>query len=615
MDKKGTDEPGGSGNDWFLLEAEECDKILGESSFEELFEKSDSETSLLDLVDNASLASGTEGNHLALFQAQTLQDSDLQVAKLKRKLLDTPEQDLSPVLEKVTITPKRANKAKKQLFPEDSGIDLENEASNIHEETQVEEAPASEEAVAGARADGGGELTVESILKANNRRSLLCGKFKDYMGVSFTELARCFKSSKTCSPYWIAVIFGCRSDIEESARTCLQSSCVFFFVYSLGPVNLFLCEFKASKSRDTLINLFTNLFYCRAETILAEPPRTRSITVALWWYTKLTSKIGVVYGSSPDWIAKQVLLDHQKATEQTFELSEMIQWALDNNFHDESEIAFEYALKATEDANAAAFLRCNNQPILVKNCAIMCRHYTTAMNAKMTMSEYIHKRCQAVGKLEKEEGWRQIIQFLRYQKVGFIAFMVAMKSFLKAKPKKQCICIHGPSNSGKSTFANSIMKFLNGKVISYANANSQFWISPLRDAKVGLLDDVTINCWRHMDIYFRTALDGHPISLDMKHKNLVQMRLCPLMITSNIDISNMDEFKHLASRIVFFEFPKEFPLEKGSPVFELSNETWCSFFRQFWGHLDLSDQEEYSDDGGEPQQSFRVTADKNTGSL
>lgn len=242
----------------------------------------------------------------------------------------------------------------------------------------------------------------------------------------------------------------------------------------------------------------------------------------------------------------------------------------------------------------------------------MVRHYFRAEMAEMTMAAWINKKLKSV---TTEGDWRVIVKFLRYQEIEFIDFLIAFKSFLAGKPKKNCFVFYGPPNTGKSLFCMSLLHVLGGNVISYANSKSHFWLQPLSDTKLALLDDATSQCWDFIDIYLRNALDGNPISLDLKHRAPKQMKCPPLMITTNISVATEMRWQYLHSRIKFITFAQPFPFnDDGSPGFALTNENWKSFFLKFWQQLELSDQEDEGDDG-KPLTTLRVTARETVESL
>ena len=153
----------------------------------------------------------------------------------------------------------------------------------------------------------------------------------------------------------------------------------------------------------------------------------------------------------------------------------------------------------------------------------------------------------------------------------------------------------------------SLIKALGGRVISYANARSQFWLQPLTETKIAMLDDATEACWNHLDTYLRNGLDGNWVSVDCKHKAPIQMKFPPLLITSNYDILKNERYKFLVSRIKIFEFKNKFPFnEDGTPMFELNDQSWKSFFQRLWQQLELSDQEDEGEDGGS-EPAFQCT--------
>nr|WMY82291.1 E1 [Enhydra lutris kenyoni papillomavirus 2] len=584
-DKKGTVCEDAS--EWVLVEAECSDDENDEDDVND----NDNDSTVSDLVDNASVAE-CQGLSLQLFQQQEQLDTEEQLMQLKRKYIRSPEaavDNLSPRLQNIRISPRKPKKAKKQLQWEDSGLGTsQNEADDslTQREAQVENLPSAE----GKNAGG-----IEGLFKSKNQKAYKYVKFKEAFGISFTELTRHFESDKTCTADWVVCVLYLNEARSEAAKTLLQDQCEYLFFAQMGICTLMLLSFKCQKNRDTLLKHLRGLLQIRDSQILSDPPRTRSAACALYWYKRGMSNCAFTYGKLPNWIEQQTLVGHQLAAEKPFDLSTMVQWAYDNNFVDESQIAYHYALLGDSDDNAAAFLSSNSQAKHVKDCATMCRHYKRAEMQKMSMSEWIHRSCS-----DAKEGadWKQIVQFLRFQSIEFISFIAAFKKFLRGIPKKNCLVIWGPPNTGKSMFCMSLLTFLRGRVISYVNAKSQFWLQPLAEAKIGLLDDATKPCWDYFDTYMRNALDGNAVCLDCKHKAPIQLKCPPLLVTTNINVQGDDRWKYLWSRLSCFCFAAEFPFqEDGSPSFILNDESWASFFKRFWTHLDLSDQEEEGEDG------------------
>ncbi|ASH99071.1 E1 [Ailuropoda melanoleuca papillomavirus 4] len=587
MEDKGTVSTNEDLNDWVFVEAE-CSDV--DESFEELFDKS-STSDLSDFVDHAAV-SDCQGISLQLFRQQEFAETEEQLMHLKRKYIHSPEQkavvDLSPRLESISLSPRRGKKAKKQLFGTKDSDEVDNTVTQRLSEVDVRVR---------------GENGVEALLSSKNQRAFAYAKFKANFGISFSELVRNFKCDKTCSLDWVVCGLYLNDSRAEAAKTVLQDYCNYIYFAQMGSCTLMLLNFKTQKCRETLLKLLKTLLKLETCQILAEPPRARSAACALYWYNRGLANGAFTFGSLPDWIAKQTLLSHHLASEKPFDLSTMIQWAYDNEAFEESEIAYQYALQAETDENAAAFLNSNNQAKHVKDCATMCRYYRKAEMQRMTMSDWIFKMSKG---FEDSESWKEIVKFLRYQCIEFISFLAVFKRFLRGVPKKNCLVIWGPPNTGKSMFCMSLLSFLKGKVISYVNSKSQFWLQPLSDAKIGLLDDATKPCWDYFDIFMRNALDGNTISIDCKHKAPLQLKCPPLLITTNINLMGDERWKYLRSRVSCFCFATEFPLkEDGAPGYTLNDKSWASFFKRFWKHLELSDQEEEGEDG-DSQRALRL---------
>ncbi|ABX56058.1 E1 [Macaca fascicularis papillomavirus 7] len=634
MDPEGTAGEGGCCG-WFHVEAvidKKTGDVVSEDEEEDL---NDTGIDLVDFIDDSvcSLQAGEEP-HGALFQAQEAQAHVEAVQALKRKFVGSPQvsplqalgtcidTDLSPRLGAITLE-RCSQGAKRRLFIADSG----------YGQTQVETEPAQ---VAGEHGDrgsreggdsGGGSSessgvgdsdsqgsggSVTALLRCSNVRAMVLAKFKETYGVGFMELVRCFKSDKTSCSDWVVGAMGVHHSVAEGLKQLIQPHCLYAHMQMLtntwGVFLLMLVRFKCSKNRQTVAKFLETVLNVPQQLMLIEPPKLRSTAAAIYWYRTGMSNVSETIGETPEWIARQTMLRHC-LEDSVFDLSRMVQWAYDHDFVDDSVIAYEYAQLADYDSNAAAFLKSNQQAKYVKDCATMCRHYKRAEKNQMTMSQWIKRCCD---RTEDGGDWKPIVQFLRYQGVEFISFLGALKNFLKGIPKKTCIVLFGPANTGKSYFGMSLMKFLEGTIISYVNSNSHFWLQPLENGKVAMLDDATPHCWNYMDNYMRNALDGNPISLDRKHRPLVQMKCPPMLITSNTNAGEDDRWPYLHSRLVVFTFPHPFPFdENGNPVYELNCKNWKSFFSRTWCKLDLQEDDE-TDNDGEPCRPFKCVPGENT---
>lgn len=595
-DAKGTDKPDlGS---WYIVDEAECLDTL--DNLEDLFDES-TDSDISNLIDNEDQVD--EGNPLAFYHSEITAECNRAIADLKRKFVRSPEQtvaELSPRLEAVNISPQRGSK--RRLF-QDSGIE-EDEAQNNSSTLQVDTEIAS-----GSQPPSNGAACRQQnleLLNANHRKCIMLAKFKEKFGVAFGELTRPFKSNKTCCDHWVIAIYQAKEEVMEASKTVLQQYCDYLQVDITQFSGLYLATFKSAKCRETIVKLFSTVLNIAECMILCEPPKSKSVPTALYFYQRAYSNAAYSFGDTPDWIAKQVLVSHNvAAAAEAFNLSHMVQWAYDNNYMDESTVAYNYALLAEEDKNAAAFLKSNSQYKYVKDCVQMVRMYKRHEMKTMTMSQWIQKCCK---ECEGDGDWKDIAAVLRFQGVNTVAFLGALRQWLKGTPKRNCILIWGPPDSGKSYFAFSLLRFLQGKVVSFMNRGSQFWLQPLQDAKIGYIDDATWACWEYMDVNMRSALDGNSISVDAKHKAPIQLKLPPLLMTSNINVHEEQALKYLHSRIQGFAFPNKMPMtEEGTPVITLTDQKWKSFFIRLALQLDITFEEE----GDEPERlgsAFRCTA-------
>ncbi|ADV03083.1 unnamed protein product [Equus caballus papillomavirus 3] len=605
-------EPGtsrGAGG-WFVLQEAQCSD-------------SDSEVEGADEIDGPELCSilddgpVTQGNSLALFQSQIIQADEERVSWLKRKYAGSPEKDctLSPRLVAIHISPQK--QVKRRLFlgvgNEDSGLEL----SGHNETSSISSAPQSEAQIqvhAGpliSTPDVGGQgmQAVVDVLRLHNRRSVLLGRFKDVFGVSYTELTRPFRSDKTVCRDWVVAVYGVREAVYESIKVQLEPLCDYMHLI-LRPTTQqnylqALLQWKAQKSRETVRKLLKSLLQVDELQMLIDPPKLRSLPAALYWYKTALGNSCYTVGTAPDWVVRQTTVSHQDE-EARFDFSQMVQWAFDNNYDTECQIAYHYASIAAEEPNAAAWLSCSSQAKMVKDCCTMVNHYKRAIMREMTMSAWLNHKMKQVS---VSGHWREICGFLKYQQVGIPDLLSFLKLFLKGTPKRNCLVIAGPPDTGKSLFCMSLLHFAGGKVLSYANSKSHFWLQPMLDAKMVLLDDATKPCWDYMDTHLRNLFDGNPVSVDAKHKALQQMKCPPLLITTNEMVHKNERWRYLHSRIKVIEFQNQCPLDdNGEPAYKLNDGSWKSFFQRLWPHLDLSDQEDEGDeeDGG-PANTFRCS--------
>ncbi|CBD35696.1 putative E1 protein [Human papillomavirus 125] len=639
---------------WFFVEAI-VDRRTGDKVSSDEDEDGDEEDGedLVDFIDDRPVGDGQEVAQELLLQ-QAAADDDVAVNTVKRKFAPSPyfspvcehpsiENELSPRLDAIKLG-RQTSKAKRRLFvPVNSGdgqtqVDTESGPQQVQDICKTSQKDGRQNANEGSeknvggngsqeeeRAGGDGEESqtqnvqtdkascgVLALLKASNLKATLLGKFKEQFGLGYNELVRHFKSSKTVCMDWVVCVFGVYCSLAESIKTLIQPQCEYAHIQVLscqwGMTVFMLLRYKRAKNRETVAKGLSTLLNVPESHMLIEPPKLRSAPAALYWYKTSMSNCSEVYGETPEWIVRLTMVGHA-LEEAQFSLSEMVQYAYDHDITDESTLAYDYALQADTDPNAAAFLASNCQAKYVKDACTMCRHYKRGEQARMSMSEWITFRGD---KVQGDGDWKPIVQFLKYQNVEFIPFLCALKTFLQGIPKKSCLVFYGPSDTGKSYFCMSLLRYMGGVVISYANSSSHFWLQPLADAKIGLLDDATSQCWYYIDTYLRNALDGSQICIDRKHRALLQLKCPPLLITTNINPLEDEKLKYLRSRVQVFTFKNTFPLTaQGEPLYTLNDQNWKSFFRRLWARLKLTDPDD-EEEHGNPSEPFRCVPGQNS---
>ncbi|AAY32854.1 E1 [Tursiops truncatus papillomavirus 2] len=613
---------GGSGG-FILMEAE----VSGQESSDECESNICTQEEYMDFIDNASIASDDGGRHLNALLAE---DDARAVQAVMSKIGHSREPKVHRMYSsggKENKPPTGSSHRKRTARDRspDSGHGVE-ESSNgtLGTTSQVSKSWGG----TGGLLHNGIETIeetsnavecIDDLIRSGKARAAMLGIFKDSFGVRFTDITRHFKSDKTVCRDWVFLAVGVACSVSDAVPELVRPHTVYshttVITCKLGNMALGLVRWKTAKCRDTCCKLLSTILTVENKQLLLEPPQTQNAGAALFWYKKSISRGSTVTGETLEWIARQVSLSSHFGDAQPFCLSRMVQWAYDCGYTNESTIAYEYAKLADDDSNAEAFLKCNNQARYVRDCCKMVTLYARAEMAKMSMNEWIGRRITEVeGGDEKE--WRVIVQFLKVQKVEFIPFLMQFRKFLKGTPKNNCLCFYGPSNTGKSMFCMSLLEFLKGRTISYVNSKSQFWLQPLGDSKIGLLDDATLPVWDYMDVYLRNLLDGNVFCLDAKHKAPSQIKAPPLLVTSNYNIKEYPKYSYLVNRVHVITFPTVCQTDyKGDVSVKLESHHWKSFFRRWWPLLDSAENDGGDRCDGEPDQPFRCAPRDTNGNI
>lgn len=594
---------------WFSSEAYCSDG----SSDEEEEQQNDSFQSISDFIND--IEEPSQGNTQQLFQQQSREESGRQLQALKRKYIQSPpreaEGELSPRLRALSITPERKS-SRRRLFVSqaDSGVGSERNETADTLACSLEVVGDSAVAVSDA-----GHVLNLNLLHSQNRLGRLFALFKEGFGVGIKDLTREYKSDKTCNVDWVVAVYSVSEEVVNAARDSIVALCDYTFMLcrptNSATIVLMLLRFKRGKCRETVRKQISSMLHVDPLLCICDPPKIQSTPAALFWYKSSMGNSSFTSGDPPEWIKRQTLVTCA-FEDSKFDLGVMVQWAYDNEYYDESVIAYEYALRAGDDPNANAWLASNAQAKHVKDCATMVRHYKRAEMKTMTMSQWVWKCCKDC----KEVGdWKPISMFLRMQGVEIIRFLSAMRHWLKGVPKKNCLAFCGKPNTGKSAFCMSLLHFLKGRVLSYANSKSHFWMQPLTDAKMVLIDDATKPTWDYIDTYLRNALDGNMLCIDCKYRAPAQIKCPPMLITTNEDIFKNDRWKYLHSRVTVFYFDTPMPLDAaGDPHYLFSDRHWKSFFERLQRPLDLSEDEAESNNG-EPMHTLKCSARGTDGDL
>lgn len=565
----------GLGGSMFILQEAECSD---QGSDTENLTENVVET---DFISDVQVA---QGNSLEVFQELSNRDYDEQLQSLKAKF-DSASKSCRRVLQPLHDN---CPPAKRQLLcssPE--GEQNRHEAVCTTPRCQVD------------KENGGGDLgQITSLFRTSNLVATLLARFKLVVGIGWRELTREFKNNRTTAASWVVACYEVHETVFESGCKLLSKYCDYYlcrrYVHEQFSVCLYLCEFKAAKCKLTVNALFKTLLGVESKLILAEPPKLRSGVCAMYWFKCGLTQGCYKFGTTPEWLLQQTVLGHKAAAEACkFDLTVMVQWAYDQGYTEASDIAYNYALEASQDSNAAAWLASSNQAKYVRDCESMVKYYKRAELNQMSMSEYIYKQCQ---KCPTEGSWLAIMNFFKHQDIEPIRFVSAMKSWLQGTPKKNTMFFIGPPNTGKSMLTNSLINFLDGRRLSFAISKSTFWMQPLTTCKAALIDDATVACLNHFDSHLRNILDGYPVCVDRKYKSAVEIKAPPLLVTTNIDIQSDPRYFYLRSRAMCFYFKNEVPLdEDGMPVFSLNHANWTNFFKRLWTRLGLEEHD--SEDG------------------
>lgn len=444
------------------------------------------------------------------------------------------------------------------------------------------------------------------LIRSKDQKMTQLGQFKKASGFSFLQLVRTFHSDKTQYNDWIVISPDCRIDYWN--QYVCRSPEVCSYLYAAAGVHVMYLLFFKGKSRAGVRSFFQKGGMTEIERMhFIEPPNTRVMMNAVYWMKSAIHGKGPM----PKWIQNYFDGDDKPKQDDKFDMATMVQWALDHKYFDLNTVVFKYSEEAERnDPNAKAWLSCTSMLRYAHDAAKMARAMKKGREQCMTLHEFLIEK---MAEWQSRRGdFHNVLKLLSYQGVNPILFTHALKCLINRIPKRCCLAIVGPPNTGKSMFCLALMKFLEGAVLSYFCHKSHFWLSPLAECKIALLDDCTWPAWDYIDMNLRNALDGTCLTIDQKNRDPRMVECPPLLITSNYDYRTGTEYEgggggrtpyaYLLSRITCFSFPRKLTGKTNKPKIIVLPEDWADFFLRYRECLGLIAEDTSEEDVGQEEE-------------
>lgn len=432
----------------------------------------------------------------------------------------------------------------------------------------------------------------EILRQSKDKKVTMLGIFKKYSGFSVMQLLRPFKSDKTQSHDWIVVSPDARIDYWN--EFVYRQPEVQTYLYTAVGIHCMYLTFVNSKNRIGVKNFLQKGGMGPGTVTIIEPPNIRIMMNAVYWMKSAHHGKGPM----PQWVENFFDSAENACQDDKFDMATMVQWALDHKYQDVDSICYQYSLEASKNnANAKAWLGSTSMYKYACDCAKLARSMTKGRVCFMTMHEFIEFRLNG---WDTQGNSLNILKLLHMQGIMYVEFIDALKNLINKVPKKCCMAILGPPNTGKSMFCMSLIKFLDGRVLSFFAHRSHFWLAPLAETKIALIEDCTWPCWTYVDTYLRGALDGTSITIDQKNRDPRQIECPPILMTSNCNFMSGEgyggddgkRYPYLESRIKSFCFSKQISTKNRNPKIVVNPEDWADFFIKYKEPLGLRYLEE-----------------------
>lgn len=553
------------------------DCVCSDDELNELFDKSDTESIISNLIDDTPIEEAETLNYQALLNQQFLVDDELILQQYTTPIKSTLK-TVTSSLEKLDITPEKVVKKRRIDFDTDSntptrvGSNAETPervntptliqrqrptltvAADIHtEESDISELPdLPRQTIDTASLEFLDEELEDSLaLKANN---LLFYKFKADTKVRFHDLVKSMKNEKTQQKNWIVYFFlGAKdSEVLTAVKTLLQqdSTNVAYGLYGSGS-HLFCLEYI--DQQRSVAGIKRILKTAGVVTALIGVPLIKKSVVIDWLRTETLPLKNVL-----SFIKQIPLLDGEKKP--PFKFDELVQFTALYKIKSLPELIYRYRLHAKDDINAQQWMECTCALKYAKDALQMVALNEQGELNQLTQTQYINQVL-----LENECGnHMNVSKFLLYQEILDAQFLNALRNWLHHRIKKCTLVFCGTPDSGKTMLGLALNKAVRGNITTWHSNSSNFWLQPLANSRFAMIDDATLQFWTYADTQLRTALDGNEVAIDCKYMPPVVTRFPSLVISTNYDIhEHKSQYEYLFNRCVMFRFHKKLTYRTG----------------------------------------------------
>ncbi|QYW06035.1 E1 protein [Papillomaviridae sp. Seabass_c17043] len=371
-------------------------------------------------------------------------------------------------------------------------------------------------------------------------------------GARWSDLHREMKNDKTMQKVWSVFMkrpyTGARSASQYNhvaIEAVLCTDCDRIRAKHTMTHVYYICEYdKTSRSAAGLRGLLKKV--CNTPVVLGVPHLKNKNVRS--WLTDQTSPL--CDDPEKDITALQLNTDVNETAQEKFNAEELLIYIEENKPISLEILVANYRKLATEgDPNARAWIALSTALPIAKRTFELYKSTLKGIAQQMTMPEYIQSRIQKYsgGSAEK------VKELLGYNRVSEQFLLTKLRRWFTGSIKHNVLVFLGPGNTGKSMLCENLTIMTGGCFLSW-NDNNTFWKQGIIGARTAYLDDVSLQCWRHLDVHERRTIDGGIVAVNKKFSEAVETRLPPSLFTTNYDIRQMTEFEYLNNRLQWIEF-------------------------------------------------------------